>query len=95
MVTVPESAGRHVLLAHMYVQSTPDAYVILLVVAVPVALPAWWFWARMMVPKWREKTPPVSRDQPNAVQATCGCHLLAFAMLGLVVWGIRGLVLRL
>ena len=94
MMAFPESAGRPVLLAHMYVQSTPVAYVILLAVATPVALPAWWYWGRLMVPKWREKTPELSRDRPNAVEMACGCHLLAFAMLGLVVWGIWGLVLR-
>jgi hypothetical protein len=95
MTTSPETAVQPVLLAHIYVQSKPVAYVIGLVLTGPVALVTWWFWVRMMVPRWRERTPPVSKDQPNAVGVACGCHLMAFLLLVLVGGSIWGLIERL
>lgn len=79
------------MLAHIYVNNSPVAYVILLVVCSPPALAALAFAAVELVPSLRRYSPARNKESIDRKFYASGCFVMALAMSGMVAWGVWGL----
>ncbi|MFD4508242.1 hypothetical protein [Streptomyces sp. NPDC058457] len=79
------------MLAHMYVQHSPAGYVLILVVASPLALAALVFWALMVIPPLRKYGPRPPKGRIEKAANVGGCSLATLVLVALVALGIWGL----
>ncbi|WP_199880887.1 hypothetical protein [Streptomyces kebangsaanensis] len=84
------------MLAHMYVEGSPVGFVMILVLASPLALAALPFAVIELVPSLRKKYSLArGKDPIERKLNSCGCYVATLALSGLVALGIWGLVTRL
>ncbi|MEU9482055.1 hypothetical protein [Streptomyces sp. NPDC048191] len=84
------------MLAHMYVERSAVPYVMILVIAAPLALAALPFAVIELVPPLRKKYSPArGKDPIDQKLNSCGWYIAVLALSGLVALGIWGLVTRL
>ncbi|MEV8537366.1 hypothetical protein [Streptomyces sp. NPDC051572] len=79
------------MLAHIYVDNSPVAYVILLAVCSPLALAALAFITVELVPSLRRYSLVRDKEPIDRKFYASGCLVMALAMSGMVAWGIWGL----